>query len=187
MENPAKKYLYHRVPDDMETSGEGRAVLYPLNQLKEKFPGLFLLESEKYNSSEQRKNIPGTIIPTLEAAAWGDVLQMSAIHPEDLKKALVAAGYAPREMRFYQIDPDLLDPAKMTIYLYRDDLENDHIDNYTPFDPKSLVAHSAVPEITAEYYFEVIKRGERPFLFVGVPHIFHHGPIDVSDFPVIVV
>ena len=32
-----------------------------------------------------------------------------------------------------------------------------------------------------------MKSRKRPTLFVGVPHIFHKGSIDVSNFPVIVV
>ncbi len=189
MEEPDKKYLYHMVPDDMKSNEEGRQVLYPLNMLKEKFPGLYKIEIEKYAGTDnKRKTIPERIIPTLENAAWGDVIHLTAIHPEDLKKALVEAGFQPREFKFYQIDPDSLDPEQTTIYLYKDDEEKESPESFTEYNPKKLQKHSVVPEATKKYYQgEVDKGKKKAFLFVRIPHIFHKGPIDVSNFPVIAV
>jgi hypothetical protein len=187
MEGTSKRHLYHMVPEDMKPNEEGREILYPLNMLKDKFPELYEVKAEKYLSSEYRKTIPEKLIPTLQEAAWGDVIQLTAIHPEDLKKALVEAGYAPKEMKFYQVDPDLLDPSKTTVYLYREDLEDEDPENFTSFDTQRLEEYSEVSEKTKEHYKDKKQRQERPFLFVGVPHIFHNGPIDVSGFPVITV
>ena len=195
MENLSKQYLYHIVPDAMRLSEEGHPILYPLNIIKEKFPDLYEVEIKKYRDSEnaKRQNIPLQIVPTLEQAAWGDVIQLSAIHPEDIKKALLEAGFSPRELKFYQVDPNLLDPQKTTIFLYRKDMEDIDPKNFAKFDPENLHEHAEVPERTREYYREVSDtnkitgKNNRPFLFVGVPHIFHKGPIDVSNFPVIVV
>ena len=187
MEGTPKQYLYHMVPQDMKPDEKGREILYPLNMLKEKFPELYQVKAEKYLNSEYRKTIPGKLIPTLQEAAWGDVLQLSAIHPNDLKKALVEAGYDPVEMKFYQVDPDMLDPEKTTIFLYRENLEDEDPENFASYDAQLLREHSSVPEKAKEHYKERKEQGERPFLFVGVPHIFHKGPIDVSDFPVITV
>lgn len=44
-----------------------------------------------------------------------------------------------------------------------------------------------VPEVTKKYYKESFDKEQKPLLFVGIPHIFHKGPIGVSNFPVIVV
>ena len=179
------------VPENIKTSKDGQEILYPLNMLKEKFPELYELKAEKYNNHQtgdfnnERKSLIEKIIPTLENAAWGDVLQLTAIHPNDLKKALVDAGFSPREMKFYQIDPELLDPEKTTIYLYREDLDDTSTENFTKYDPSKLIDHSVVPNKTKNYYKEKFKKKEAPLLFVGVPHIFHNGPIDVSNFPVI--
>ena len=187
MEKSPKQYLYHMVPEDMKPDEEGRQILYPLNMLKEKFPDLYEIEAEKYSSSDHRRTIPKMLIPTLERAAWGDVLQLTAIHPEDLKEALVEAGFTPRELKFYQVDPDLLDPQKTTIYLYRENVGDESAENFSAYDAEKLVEHSRVPEKTKEHYKEQYTNGNRPFLFVGVPHVFHKGPIDVSNFPVISV
>lgn len=185
MEGVPKQYLYHMVPEDMKPNQEGRQVLYPLNMLKEKFPGLYEVKVQKYNTHEKRKGIPERLIPTLENAAWGDVVQLTAIHPKDLKKALIDAGFTPRKFKFYQVDPDLLDPKNTTIYLYRDGFEKEGEESFSEYNPRQLSEHSVVTEKTKEYYREKFSQKERPLLFVGVPHIFHKGPIDVSDFPVI--
>ncbi len=173
------------VPEDMKPDQEGKHVLYPLNILKEKFPGLYEVKVKKYNSHEKRKNIPERFIPTLENATWGDVVQLTAIHPEDLKKALADAGFKSREFKFYQIDPNSLDPKNTTIYLYRDGFEKESEDCFSEYDPKQLNKYSVVSEKTKEYYKEKFSNNERPLLFVGVPHIFHKGPIDVSNCPII--
>lgn len=187
MEGSPKQHLYHAVPDSMRSNEEGRKILYPLNILREKFPDLHEMEIGKYSNSEYRKNLPKTIIPTLERATWGDVLHLQAIHPEEIKKALTDAGFHPRELKFYQVDPALLDPEKTTIFLYREGVGDDSIENYSEYNPKKLTEHSKIPEKTRESYRQDFVKKERPVLFVGVPHIFHKGPIDVSDFPVITV
>ena len=198
-------------PADMQQNEEGKEVLYPLNILKEKFPGLYEVKAEKYNSrnengtvNEYRKNIPNTIIPVLEKATWGDVIQLTSIHPKDLKLALEEAGLKPQEFKFYQIDPELLDPKNTTIFLYRDGIADDSEENFAEYNPSKLDQYSSVPQKAKDHYAEVsefnkkvlehnraqtneedMKPRERPTLFIGVPHIFHKGPIDVSNFPII--
>src|SRR5665213_119696 len=104
-----KPYLYHMVPDDMQGN-----VLHPLNTLKHTHPDLYVTKAEKYTD---REYVMEQFIPTLEAA-WNDVLHFTAVNPVELKKALTEADMEPREMKFYQIDPTLLDPKQTTIYLY---------------------------------------------------------------------
>lgn len=186
MENAGKRYLYHGVPRNVEKADDGRTIIHPLNMLKEKFPGLYELEAQKYGMSEYRRQIPEKLIPTLKNAAWGDVVQLTAVHPNDLLRALREVGVTPRELKFYQVDPELLDPSKTTIFLHREDLEDTDPNNFAPYDPAALEEHATIPDETKKYFREVHERGRKPFLFVGVPHIFHHGPIDVSNFPVII-
>ncbi len=211
MEAQPKHYLYHMVPEDMKPNEVGQKILYPLNMLKEKFPELYEVKAEKYNSrnedggaNEYRKNIPNMIIPVLEKATWGDVLQLTSIHPKDLKLALEQAGLKSNGFKFYQIDPDLLDPKNTTIFLYRDDASDESEENFTEYDSSRLKEYSTVPQKAKDHYAEIsnfnkkilehnrasvneddIKSRKRPILFIGVPHIFHKGPIDVSNFPVI--
>ena len=175
-----KTYLYHMVPAYMQGS-----VLHPLNSLKDTNPELYLSKAEKY---EDRKHVMEQFIPTLECA-WNDVLHFSAINPAELKQALVEAGMNPREMKFYQIDPSLLDPKQTTIYLYQEKRSEDKMNpkNFSEYDPEKLAEHSALSQATKDYYKEKFSKGERPLLFVGVPHILHKGSIDISNLPIIVV
>ena len=191
MDHAPKQFLYHMVPADMKSDSEGKKIIHPLNILKEKFPELYEVKSKKYNIVEpsdtenKRKTVTESIIPTLQNAAWGDVINLTAIHPEDLRKTLIEAGLKPENHKFYQIDPDVLDPEKTTIYLYRNGIEDESADNFKPYNPKDLRKYAMIPDDTKKYYTKKAKAGERPLLFVGVPHILHKGSIDVSNFPVI--
>lgn len=183
-----KKYLYHMVPDQMEGN-----LIHPLNKLKEsenpKLREIYEKVIQKYQRKD-RINIPEIQIPTLENTKWGDVIQLTPIHPEDLKKALELVGFENlKEMQFYQIDPDTLDPNLTTIYLY-EDLPDEHPGNYTGFNSEKLSQHSIFPEETIiEYkkYLALHGKERMPFLFVNIPHYFVKDSIDVSKLPVLTV
>lgn len=179
-EKPEKQYLYHMVPENMEGT-----MLHPLNRLKDSAPHLYLAHAEKY---QDRSHIMEKFIPTLECA-WSDVLHFTAVHPAEIKKALTEAGLQPAEMKFYQIDPRLLDPEQTTIYLYRDASTGTDISeqDFTGFNPNDLDSHASLPNHTKDYYKRMASEGKRPLTFIGVPHILHKGSIDISDLPIITV
>ena len=193
MENTPKQYLYRMVPQKLE--GED---LHPLNILKEKGVTnpkmLDLYESILKNYTGNREYIPNIPIPNLENAKWSDVIQLSPIHPEDLMKALNEAGFDFVNKKFYQIDPDLLDPKNTTIYLNDNNFYNDEPENYTEFNPEKLKKISVIKQKLIDYYKEhkmTDPKSHLPFLYAHVPHIFHKGSIenitDISKFPVIEV
>lgn len=175
-----KKYLYHMVPGDMVGS-----TLHPLNDLREINPDLYLSKAMKYS---KRPEVMKQFIPTLECL-WNDVLHFSAIDPVELKKVLVEAGREATEMKFYQVDPDLLDPEKTTICLFRREFQNDRMNtkNFSDYDTSKIKEHSELPEDVKEYYKKMYEQGEKPLLFLGIPHILHKGPLDISELPVITV
>ena len=180
-----KLYLYHKVPEKMQGK-----VLYPLNGLEKVNLELYLKEIKKYDEGHpDRKNIPGQYIPKLDCK-WGDILQLTAIHPEELKKALVEAGFKDsKELKFYQIDPEILDSQKTIVYLYKDTPEESvpYSENFIDYDSNNLEQHTVIAEVTKKSYQERAKKGMSPILFVGIPHIFHKGQIDISNCPVITV
>ncbi len=178
--NKNKTYLYHMVPEDMKGT-----LLQPLNFLRETNPDLYLSKVGKY---KDRNHVMEQFIPALECV-WNDVLHFSAINPMELKKALIDAGMNPREMKFYQIDPNLLDPKQTTIYLYQEGVNKDGInsENFLEYDPEKLTEHSVLSQATQEYYKETFNKGENPLLFVGVPHILHKGSVDIAELPIIIV
>ncbi len=168
------------VPEDMVGS-----VLHPLNTLKTSHPELYISEANKYQNREQ---VMEKIIPTLECL-WNDVLHFSAIDPKDLKEALNEAGFRRKEMKFFQIDPDLLDPEKTTIFLYNNtDIDYEDIaEDFTAYNPNDIASYSTIRDITKQLWKEKIKAEGRPVLFIGIPHILHKGSLDISELPVITV
>lgn len=70
-------YLYHFVPENMQGT-----VLYPLSELKHKFPKLFDKQEAKYLG---RESVKETLVPGL--GSWNDVIHLSPIEP---KKVLAA-------------------------------------------------------------------------------------------------
>ncbi len=161
------------------------SVLHPLNTLKDTHPDLYLAKTEKY---KDRQHVMQKFIPTLECV-WNDVLHLTAVHPAELKKVLIESGMKPGEAKFYQIDPTLLDPKLTTVYLFKEKTEEGDMkpENFTDYDPTNLELHSIIPHATKEYYKDMVRKGQRPMTFVGIPHILHKGSIDISDLPVITV
>jgi hypothetical protein len=173
-----KTYLYHLVPQDMEGT-----TLHPLNRLKTTHPKLY----EKYRARyEGRENVLDQTIHALECA-WNDALHLSPVKPEDLKKALIEAGFKPGEMKFYQIDPELLDPQKTTIYLYQNKEAGDQAkpEDFATYDPNSIAEYAKIPQSTIDYYKNEKAEQRKPILFVGIPHILHKGSIDITNLPII--
>lgn len=115
------------------------------------------------------------------------MLQFSAINPFELKAALVEAGMQPREMKFFQIDPNLLDPTKTTIYLFRGDSDIEDPNSYESFTPAKVAALGELSNVTKDYYKKMYSEGKKPLMFIGVPHILHKGDVDISELPVITV
>jgi hypothetical protein len=118
------------------------------------------------------------------------VVNLTAVHPGEVLKALRDAGFKkPVIWKYYQIDPELLKSENTTVFLFRDDIDDEHPDNYHVYDSKNLKEYTTVPEKAKEYYKRRFNQNEFPFLFMQIPHVLHKGqiPYDVSNFPVISV
>ncbi len=185
MEN--KQYLYHMVPK--EVKGE---FLHPLNVLKREDLDLYLKEAKKY---EGREHIMEKPIPTLDGSTWNDVIHFSAIHPEELKKALASAGMDETKvkemegMEFYQVDPSLLDPGQTTIYLSTYDTEKNMLidQSFVDYDSTKIADYSVISDSTKEYYKKQFAEGKTPLRFLGIPHMLHKGSLKIADLPIITI
>lgn len=174
-------YLYHRVPDNMKGH-----ILYPLNSLKDKFFDVYEKEVQKYKG---REFLLGVRIPILDCL-WNDVLHLTAVHPSEVKQALVSAGREDNfQMRYYCIDPEALDLSKAVVYRYlQEGLEDiTREDNFCRFDTASAESLSVMPDATKEYYRELILQGKKPLLYHCIPHILYQGTINVSQAQIITV
>jgi hypothetical protein len=159
--------LYHLKPKNLQGD-----ILYPLNTLKEKHPEAYDKAIAEYIG---REDIPQKQIPLLNST-WGDVIHFSAVHPEEVKNALVEAGHTYYfDTEHFEIDPRIIDPKNAIVYI-----ENEKGDSFTPYDPNELDKFSSLPQATKDHYKQMAEIGEKPFLYLGVPHILYKGTLDTG-------
>jgi hypothetical protein len=171
-------YLYHRVPKEMNGH-----ILYPLNQLKAISPDTYAQQIKKY---EDRPGVLQRNIPALNCL-WNDVLHLTAVHPTVLNEAFISAG-KQYNLRFYEIDPEMLEKERMIVYLYdRPSFGSDHIpeDEWERFETSQLPRYSVIPQFTLGYYRDTIALGKEPLLFVRIPHILYKGTLDVRGLKIV--
>lgn len=174
-------YLYHSVPKNLQGN-----ILYPLNVLKAKHSDIYEQQVSKYIG---REHITQQRIPTLDCL-WNDVLHFSAVHPKEVKQALIDAGQNPDfTMSYYQIDSSMIEPKKTIVYLYNhtDDKDKMNEKNFVPYNFDEIAQFSEMPQATKDYYRDMIDMGERPLLYHRIPHILYKGTIDVTNLPIISV
>lgn len=166
--------LYHFVPKDMVGD-----TLYPLNELKEKYPEVYKKQKSKYKGREfvtERK------IPYLDCL-WNDVLHLTAVHPREVKEGLGSS----RTFKAFVVDPHQLEPSNTVVYLYEEKGRDLKESDFTPYDPEEIGQYAGLPEETKSYYEKMQEAGKRPLMFVRVPHILYQGSIDTSDLKVVEV
>lgn len=166
----AEKFvLYHGVPAQMQ--GE---ILHPLNDLKETCPEVYAKERAKYDKRQGllESTIPGT------NWRWNDAIHLSAVHPSELSSALREAGGSPPPFEAFEIDPEAHGMNAQNTVFYFNPIGGEEYSE--PFDPVKLAGYARIPEATKKYYQEMFARGEKPFLYHGVPHILHKGSLDTT-------
>lgn len=174
-------YLYHRVPENM--SGH---ILYPLNVLKEKDIDLYTAHASKYKG---REVIMEDRLPFLNCL-WNDVLHMSAVHPRDIKRALIEAGKkGDFVLECFEIDPHLLDSRSTIVFLAQNDTRTDKLleSNFAPYNPNDIAQYATLSQVTKDYYRSKYEQGENPLLFHKIPHILYKGELDTRLFKRVVV
>ncbi len=177
-------YLYHGVPKHLEGN-----ILYPLNILKDKLPNVYEKEASKYVGRERVKE---NRIPAFNCL-WNDVLHFAAVHPAELKKALVEAGMdESKTLSFYQLDPGILNPEDCIVYLNDKKSEGEKRkaiseEDFTTYNLEDISKYSALKQETKDYYKEQLAQGIKPLMFLFVPHILYRGSVDISRVPIIQV
>lgn len=167
-------FLYHIVRKDLFGK-----TLYPLNQLKNVNPDLYIEHNSKYAN---RKHITELYIPQLQCY-WGDVIHLSAVHPNTVIQKLHEAGSTKQySYPYFEIDPHQLDPSSTVVYPNnpRENPNQLTEKDFVPYDPEDIRKWAYIPEETFEYYKSQIMANKDPLLFLFVPHILYKGTIDVS-------
>ena len=176
-------YLYHWVPADLKGH-----ILYPLNQLKNVYPHLYVTQVAKYR---KREAVMQARIPLLNCL-WNDVLHFSPVHPSKVQWALGQAGFPPKKRRYFEIDPfeKGLNATNAVIFLHeRIKLNKFQLqeEDFRAFNPEALNELREIPETTQLYYRKMFEQGKRPLVYLYVPHILYRGILDLSGVRVIEV
>lgn len=140
---------------------------------------MFEKEASKYAGREQ---IMQQKIPILDSL-WNDALHFCAVHPSQIKKALLESGCTTEfDLEFFEVDPNLLNPENTVVYLYGHNKEDDKFkeENFAKYNPNDIARYSVMPDETKEYYRKTFEQNQNPLLFHRVPHILFKGSLDIS-------
>ncbi len=167
-------YLYHHVPQSQ--NGE---VIYPLNQLKEKFPDIYSMQSAKYDDIQEKDvEIPGF-------GYWNDCINLMPVNPGLVKSELEKYGHDTSwGWRFYRIDAEKLDTSKLTIMImseYDGVFERD----FVQFNKDNFDKYCHIGDVTRVLFQEAKDKGEQPNTFARVPHVLYKGSISTKGLEVI--
>jgi hypothetical protein len=180
------QYLYHHLPSDLKGT-----TLYPLNELKSKFPDIYENELSKYAG---RENITQQHIPLFDNCLWNDVIFMTALNPQELFNERRRAGWGSTAPQLYlKIDPRTLDPTKLGVFLFK--LKEGSVNSpletndFTAYNYDELKTHAIIPQATKDYFKYEFDKGERriKLFYRYIPHILYKGTIDISNSEIITV
>lgn len=174
-------HLYHILPQNMQGT-----TLYPLNRLKEVDRSLYEQERSKYQGREE---IMEHRIPILDCL-WNDVLHLSAVHPSDIKQAMIEAGREGAfSLKCVEIETQKLEYEKLVVYLYQQSTPEEKLqkENFVAFSQELVEVYKKVPEETKSYYRQCYNAGKRPLVFYKIPHFLYQGTIDIKDCNIIEV
>lgn len=164
--------LYHISKESMEGS-----ILYPLNELKTIYPTAYEREVKKYVG---RESLMERRIPILNCL-WNDVIHLTAVHPEKVKKALIEVGWVYERKNYWIIEPSFLEKNKTVVFLYRTD-EGYEPEDFIPFTASDLSKYEELPKETLDYFKKCVQVEKRkPLFYHRVPHILYKGVLDTSQ------
>ena len=162
-------YLFHHIPH--KQVGD---VIYPLNQLKEKYPDIYKQQYAKYDAiNEKDVEIPGF-------GYWNDCVNLMPVNPGLVKKELEKYGNDTNwDWIFYKIEPKNLESSKPIIMVMSDTdgiLKRDFI----PFSDETYQKYCHIGEATRTSFQKAKDNNEQPNTFARVPHVLYKGTISTK-------
>lgn len=161
-------HLYHVVPPDMRGT-----ILYPLNELKFRYPDLYARKVKKY---EGREHILQRRIPQLRNSLWNDLLFFTAVSPGAMREAWEAAGVPYRHTHFFRFELSKFDLSVAGAWLWRGPRDA----YYSGFYLREWEKYTAIPQSSIEYWRRELQGGRKPLMFLYVPHILYKGALDTT-------
>lgn len=149
-------------------------VLYPLSQMKDKWPDLFETHMGRYAG---RPELSELRIPVLNCG-WHDVIFFSAVHPQVMRNALREAKIEWPVMKSYRISASALRADRTAVLLGA--ATHGYEFEYEAYRPEDMDMYKEIPPRVIEYYRACSARGERPFLFHGITQILYRGTLNIA-------
>lgn len=167
-------YLYHHVPQ-----GQIGSVLYPLNQLKEKYPDIYKKQFAKYDNIKEKD------VYIADFGYWNDCINLMPVRPDLVKEELEKYGHDTNwDWTFYRIDAAQLDTSKLIILVMTDSdgkLER----KFMPFTKEAFGVYCHIGEATRDVFKRAKENGEQPNTFARVPHVLYRDSISTKDLEVV--
>ncbi|MDQ7797406.1 MAG: hypothetical protein RDU76_00495 [Candidatus Edwardsbacteria bacterium] len=168
-----REIVYHKVPDELQGD-----TIYPLNRLKDIFPGVYQKQAAKYTG---RENLLQRKVPILNCL-WNDVIHLTAINPKIIFSYLRQIGFEYPLHGFYEIDFSKLDPDYCIEMIYSGGERK-----YRKIESDNFPKVENLPAETIEYFKNCWKEKTHPLLFKGIPHILYKGAINIKGTAIIEV
>lgn len=166
--------VYHFVPKNQKGD-----IIYPLNQLKYKYPEIYKKHFAKYNNIKEKDvEIPGF-------GYWNDCINLMPINPALVKQELENFGHSTNwEWKFYKIDTDNLDTSKLIIMTVTEDnaILRRH---FIPFSKQAFERYCHIGDATREVFKKAKNKGEQPNTFARMPHVLYKDSINTSNLEIV--
>ncbi len=156
---------------------QGR-ILYPLNKLKDQYPGIYSKKAAKY---QDREGVQERVIPHLNCR-WNDVLFLCPVYPGKIIGKLREIGYSYPAEKFYEIDTGLLTHDKIAVLTYPG---NGIEPQYLHQSPACMPGISELPVATEDYFKDCYAQKKRFLLFAYIPHVLYLGNVNTEHCPIV--
>lgn len=167
-------YVYHAVPEIVEGKH-----LYPLNQLKDKYPEIYKKSLGKYSGREW---VLEAKIERLDCT-FKDILNLTPVCPVKLKLSwvnLFSSKLSFPFSHFYRFSAEDIGLNEMNSCFFIEKKErvngiNKNLVEY--FSKESLGKYNEINRDTIRYYKKCLRDNRTPLVFAHVPHVLFKGAI----------
>lgn len=170
----------------MQTASNAEATsLVPASSLEDSNPALFRKMLEKYDDTPERRRLPETWIPILNAR-WIDVVFLSPVHPRAIWEAWRdIAGIKLPSQRFWAIPVSEL--GRAIVFDRQKTAKGDPIapSEVTELDPGNYRAAMSTTQKNRDWIAKLHAEHRRGAWHNGTPHVLTPGPVPLHNADVI--
>jgi len=187
-----KKVQYVYTRKSPEFVGNTIYSLEQMRQMEPPYSDIYAKEIQKYVGREWHPEIE--IIPL--SCQWKDVISLISLHPHFIAEAFNSIGVPQREWEFFQIPIELLDEDKLAYWNFPPatsnlkELTRYALNTYSPITHENYTELFELPQATKTHILQKFNPANpiaKIQTFVGVPHVFYKGEININDSRICVI